>query len=724
MSFENIHIAILGPVSAGKSTFLNALFSNTFSDMKRKKTTMLPQIYKTTINQDIIDSQDDIYEKNRLSNETILKLREENKYSQADFKELIYNVECIEDFIKLPDSNATYSILDMPGLNCGGGDNMYFNYISQISNNIDIYILVFDINSGLNTTDEINILKVIADEIKKNKYGYVHVIINKCDDVVYENNCIKFNDDELQELYDRCIETTNKYFKDVKDICHISISPLCASDLYVFRSIKNNINSIDEKHLDKIIMNESGKKELNKLSSLSNKQKFIQGLIKQKKSTLYDDWMKDTGYNMFKTSLSNINHNYSKMIEHHIIMELDSIFLINITDLDIITNNLVIINECLLKLSNIDKKYVKSEMVEDLINKITIKINNYINGGIDSYSDSTLEQADSFIIKIGKFADKIKNWFKGSNPFDETKTKLIDKRYLLLNNQLMTKYDENIFSELYKTSKLDITKFKSSIDATLVITDEEPYMPQIIIRLLKSIHKITNNNCDEYISIVLDMYFDNIINHRIHVMPITWDKLYLLYKLGNEFTEYYKYIEQLFIEISKVTKNNAIYIIKLLDIYTKDILLKNGNSQNLNNSIYKYWYNTHLYLFSQIPEINYIYYHFGNKLVNSICIDDTPQFTNMERFNNVYKRMDNVFNILVNIYSNNHLEVANDEPYLSVDEGLSENEENTHKTKKEDVYSDTTEDYSDNDDDTKVYEKASRNTSIRLNKTIKLGSKK
>ena len=166
----------------------------------------------------------------------------------------------------------------MPGLNCGGGDNMYFNYISQISKDIDIYLLVFDINSGLNTTDEVNILTVIANEIKKNKYGYVHIIINKCDDVVYENNTFKFNDDELQELYDRCVDTTNKYFKDVQDICEVSISPLCASDLYVFRSIKNNIDSIDEKHLDKIIMNECGKKELNKLNSLANKQKFIQGI--------------------------------------------------------------------------------------------------------------------------------------------------------------------------------------------------------------------------------------------------------------------------------------------------------------------------------------------------------------------------------------------------------------------------------------------------------------
>ena len=719
MSFENIHIAILGPVSAGKSTFLNALFSNTFSDMKRKKTTMLPQIYKTTMNKDIIDSQDEIYEKNRLSNETILKLREENKYNQSDFKELEYNVECIDDFIKLPDSNATYSILDMPGLNCGGGDNMYFNYISQVSKYIDIYILVFDINSGLNTTDEVNILNVIATEIKKNKYGYVHIIINKCDDVIYDNNSFKFNDDELQELYDRCIETTNKYFKDIKDICNVSISPLCASDLYVFRSIKNNIESIDEKHLDKIIMNESGKKELNKLSSLSNKQKYIQGLIKQKKSTLFDDWMKDTGYNMFQTSLSNINSNYCKMVEHHIIIELNNILLINITDLDTITNKLISINDSLLKLSTIDKTYIKSEIIEGLINKNTVKINQYINSGIDSYSASTLEKADSFIIKIGKFADKIKNWFKGSNPFDETKTKLIDKRYLLLNNQLLTKYDEKIFCELYKKSKLDITKFKSSIDATLVVNSEEQYMPQIIIRLLKSIYKITNN--DDYISIVLDIYFSNdIINKRTQVIPIAWIEIHPLYNLGKEFSEYYKYTEQLFIEISKVSTHKTEYIIKLLETYTKDILLKNGLSQDINNDIYKYWYNTHLYLFNQIPEINYIYYNFGKIITNTTYVNG---LVNIDRFNNVYKRMENVFNILVNIYSNNNLHIQNEELYLSVDEELQESEE-IPKHKSEEINSDTTEDYSDNDDDTKVYEKASRNASIRLNKTIKLGSKK
>jgi predicted GTPase len=724
--FENIHIAILGPVSAGKSTFLNALFSNTFSDMKRKKTTMLPQIYKTTMNEAIIDNQEQIYEKNRLSNDHILKLREENKYSQTDFTELVYNVKCIDDFIKLSDKTATYSILDMPGLNCGGGDNMYFNYISQISKNIDIYLLVFDINSGLNTTDEVNILSVIANEIKKNNYGYVHIIINKCDDVVYNNNSIKFNDDELQELYDRCVDTANKYFKDIKHICNISISPLCASDLYVFRSIKNNIDSIDEKHLDKIIMNECGKKELNKLSSLSNKQKYIQGLIKQKQSTLYDDWMKDTGYNLFKSSLSDITSNYTKIVEYHITMELNNILSTNITNLDVITDSLEIINYRLLKLSQVNKKYNKSELIVEIINNIMVKINNYINNGIDGYSASTIEKADTFIDKISKFADKIKNWFSGSNPLAQSKDKLVNKRYLLLNDLLLNKYNEKIFDELYNNNKVDIEKFKNSIDITLNVSENEQCMPDIIIKLLKSICVITKNN-NIYISIIMDAHFNTIITKRTQYYE---EKMSGYQLVDND--KYYKSMEELIILVANTTNKDTKYIFELLKIY----YYIDSEYKLINIDIYKYWLDSHKSIFNCCREINYIYYIFDREL--SKCINNnyyingnskyiklinnnktsTDELIDCAFFNNIYERMDNIFKILTDIYITSFAldaqtlcgkskEPINKEPtseeYTSADEEMSE-------------------DYSDNDDAKIVYEKASRNASIRLNKTIKLGS--
>ena len=170
MTTENIKIAIIGPVSAGKSTFFNALCSNTCSEMKRKKTTMLPQIYHTTNNLNIVDSIETIYAKNKQSNDDILVKRESGQFIyDRDFKEINHLIKVIPDFINLR-QNTTYSILDMPGLNCGG-ETIYYDYIKQNSSSIDIYVLVFDINSGLNTTDEINIIKLVVEEIKKNNNG-------------------------------------------------------------------------------------------------------------------------------------------------------------------------------------------------------------------------------------------------------------------------------------------------------------------------------------------------------------------------------------------------------------------------------------------------------------------------------------------------------------------------------------------------------------------------
>jgi len=277
---ENITIAILGPVSAGKSTFFNSLCSNTCSDMKRKKTTMLPQIYKVIKNTDeLIDSVEYIYMKNKESNEDILRLRENGQFViERDFIELIYYISPIPDFISIPDKDSTYSILDMPGLNCGG-DTLYYDYIKRISNSIDIYLLVFDINSGLNTTDEINIIQLVVEQIQKNSNGYVHILINKCDDIQFNDDYIELGDDELNDLYERCIETINKQCESIID--RVSVTPICSSKLYIYRGVKNNIQMIDPNQLDNIIRNECGKQELKKLKDDNMKRKFISGLLKK-----------------------------------------------------------------------------------------------------------------------------------------------------------------------------------------------------------------------------------------------------------------------------------------------------------------------------------------------------------------------------------------------------------------------------------------------------------
>ena len=55
---QNISIAILGTVSAGKSTLLNNIFVSQYSNMKIKRTTMQPQVYFET---DEISSKKNVF---------------------------------------------------------------------------------------------------------------------------------------------------------------------------------------------------------------------------------------------------------------------------------------------------------------------------------------------------------------------------------------------------------------------------------------------------------------------------------------------------------------------------------------------------------------------------------------------------------------------------------------------------------------------------------------
>jgi hypothetical protein len=748
---ENIHIAILGPVSAGKSTLLNALFSNTFSDMKRKKTTMLPQIYQTTLDKKNITNIETILEMNRKSNEEVLKLREENKYTQEQFKELKYYVAPIYDFIELPDEKATYSILDMPGLNCGGGVNMYFNYIESTSKQIDIYILVFDINSGLNTTDEINILIMINAEIEKNKHGYVHILINKCDDVVYDNDGFKFTDSELQELYDRCKETAKKYLKDVRG--HFTISPLCASELYVFRGIKNNIDTIDEKHLDKIIMNECGKKELTKLKTIVNKRKFILGLIKEKQSTLYNDWMKDTGYNLFKSNIKKIMSKYKLIVRYHITNELIAINN-NITDFDATTNKIDIINRRLNNLKKIDSTYIVTSDITDLITCITTKLNTYIKNGIDSYSASTVELVDNYINKIGLFFSKVKGLFT-NNPFETTQTELQTKRYLLLNSELVKQFNQEIFKELYCSKQINIEQFTESIANQLKIGNEipciklfnKPNIARNTINLLNTISQITNND-PQYIDITINQFIA-IDNHcesdTGNVLPDLINRCTTM----TDSPEYRQDMIHLIKTVAKITNNNIESIYNILNCYFQEqsaptmsmgcvatgnseginrcgseFTLKHSplvifdevdlshNSQRIDYNIYWIERNQHL-ITSASNEVSYLYYKLQKNLKSS---SKTTRVLTYIQYVNLNNEMINIFNNVCNIF--NPVQINNG---ILLDEDVDEIEDREdEKEKFEDAKSvdDESDEYNDIDDSTTVYIKARKNTSKRVVKTM------
>jgi hypothetical protein len=705
---ENIHIAILGPVSAGKSTFLNALFSNTFSDMKRKKTTMLPQIYQT-VNFGEVDTAEMIKEKNRKSNEDIVKLRESGQYNQTHFKELVYRVRMINDFIELPDKNALYSILDMPGLNDDGQD-IYYNYIKSISHKIDIYVLVFDINSPLNRTDEVKILQEITNHVKNNKHGYVHILINKCDDINFEeNDKFKFDDDELQEAYDACIIAVDKHMKDIRN--KVFISPLRSSQLYVYRGAAYNIDSLDDKQIDNIIKEECGKTELAKLKTPEIKKKFIKGLITDKKLKLQDSWMKSAGYNLLKKSMTKILNNYQQIILYHIEQDVDKI-LADIKssqiNFDLVSDNLGQINlrlKNLIQTSN-DKCKVEqiiSQSIKTKLDEITQLMNNYIISGINTYSANTVENADSFLDKITKFFGKVSNMFK-TNPLVSSQDKLKIKRIELLNNKLSESFNEQIFTELYTTKQIDLTKYVQSVantlDKNLIKFD----------KLLELVKKITNSD-EKFMNVIINKFTSS-------------------YKSDTKFDEFLTNLEL----VSNSTNFNLDVMWSVIQCQLK--VINNASFYQY----YHYWINLNsVNILNETDEIKYMIFKID-------CFVIKLMSSNYERFDTFKEHMNDMQNLyklltkligkkIVNIIDNDVVDVElispskqtkkdkliemTDDEFLDATEGEKTEKENNDSEDNEEK----SDDYADSDDSDTVFRKATKNTSVRTTKRVNKGGK-
>ncbi len=511
-SHENICIAILGPVSAGKSTLLNALFANTYSEMRRKKTTMLPQIYQTSCDASDHPSQaTKILEQNTRSNREVLASRDAGTFgSKLDGKldsklnESIHCVCPIDGFITLPDPHATYQIIDMPGLNCGGGDDMYYKYLDAKAPEIDIYVLVFDLNSGLGTTDEIRVLEQVNQWVHTYQHAQVHVLINKCDGmrIDRETNGIAFDDDELDGLYHACIANVYRYMPAII----ARVSPICASALYVYRGATHSIESLDEMQMDKIIREESGKKKLGQLKTRAMKQSHLDMIVRD--HAKYEELIWATGYGLLCGSINKIIcTGYSAMIQAHIIRDMTAL---SGEPWGTVISGIVGICDRLANLSRIvaddggrianPSRIVASvggERKIKISGKIRVLCRDRVNSLVGLFDWISLADkpfdADVLCMSVrwiddltelhGKITQCIDgNWLVLQQTIDKIK----ELRIRSLNASIESQYNEAMLSELVGSRGLDWESFKATCKVALLSWD--------VFDLLDSIVRITSIN--------------------------------------------------------------------------------------------------------------------------------------------------------------------------------------------------------------------------------------
>lgn len=683
---ENISIAVLGPVSVGKSTFINSVFCDTMSEMKRKRTTMLPQIYQVT--HDSYDSTKTIIDKNTKSNNIIFEKRNNGTFNvNTDFNEILHNVKPMDDFIILPNNLHTYSILDMPGLNDQFSD-IYYDYIRNNSKYIDIYLVIYDVNSSLNTTDEVKILQFVVNEVKKNNSGFIYVIINKCNDFEFSANGFKINEPELKELYEQAHNTVKQICKDV----NYAITPMCTSELYVYRALAYNKScDIAEIDLDRIIREEVGKNELKKLKTYETKKKFIQAKI-QKDKEIYNSGIVDCGYKFFKTNLQKIiSDNFDIFVNKHIELSIEQY----VEKIDIVTyNENFILNTCdfftyaIERLTYVSKKILKiTTNPSDIINKF---VSTQINLYTEKLCDDSIEHIKKLNTKVSPYFDTIL--------LDNSIITLQTQKVKILKESIRNKYNIEKIKLLYDLNELDFNDYGKSLlkELNIDFNINNVYLTSTTLFFIL-------NNMKKFISdvFIICSVPETIIEFCEIIIFVS-----LLPKINNNVIDRNncKYFINTLNTLSDKNNKKIKYLINLfIDKIERKIieidLIEYCNARDNGHSVQT---------FNNVDD--YLFFHRANSNFEkySIFYDIAESFVDF---------LDNKFNVnkvIENDNKNYSDEEQNDEQLNVNDSNVNDSEiENNSNIEK----SDSGEEYLSDDTPDVIYKKALRNTS---KKTIKI----
>lgn len=292
---DNINLCFVGGVSTGKSTILNAIFCEELTQCKIKRTTMIPTIYiENENNASNLTKPEVIF--TTISNknaEIIEKTESGEKLNKYVYDELKFNVGKLG--IKI--LNGSYvNVYDIPGLNDARTKDVYYQYLDEQFTKFNIVVLLVDIHSGLNTSDEIDIVNFITRHTKyeletNDKKIYTLVVVNKADDMqLDEDDTLKLTG-ELSEMYEQVEKTITTEFKRHEIQEHlIGIIPLCAIDSYLYRMVKKHGKNfkLSPEQILKIGINENGKKfstlnptmQEKKVYDILNDETFIDTMIK------------------------------------------------------------------------------------------------------------------------------------------------------------------------------------------------------------------------------------------------------------------------------------------------------------------------------------------------------------------------------------------------------------------------------------------------------------
>ena len=362
-----INIGLFGSVSVGKSTFLNAIAGQHYSDTEIKKTTMVPQVYVENIQPTntvtiihptntviqptntvtIIHPTNTVIQPtntvihptntvihptnatiirnaNRKVNESVLKMIDLDQFTFDQCQPIYHQIDRICDLFdpSIINPNIKINIYDIPGLNDSASKNIYFEWVKLNIKIFDIIIFMTDITRGLNNSDEIEIMRLLMGSMPHTQSRMI-CLMNKCDDIYFDEaqKDLVFEETEQENIYIQA----NNILLDIARSYNLGqdrytpFIPISSENCFIYRALKvqrqlqhpHQVPDLDPVYQNRLCKNECGVNQWKKMN-IDEREKTFHNILANLDETYYSKIL-DTGYLSVKsiiqnTIISNINN--------------------------------------------------------------------------------------------------------------------------------------------------------------------------------------------------------------------------------------------------------------------------------------------------------------------------------------------------------------------------------------------------------------------------------
>ncbi|GAX16055.1 hypothetical protein FisN_20Hu270 [Fistulifera solaris] len=326
----DIKIALIGHVSVGKTTVLNALFRDKFGEVSMKRTTAGINYFRIISNKlkankrlKVEESAEEPTEENgkrkigiasydtKSAGAILKEITPDNKAfrNSSAIHEKFFDIEHDEPLCDMR-KDTDLVVVDVPGINEAGAGSKYRDFVEKKWHTFDVVVLVMDGKQGVNTEEQLKLLQFVKNNQETKRRVSLIILLNKVDDPDDEEQSVLVDESrkEAEKQFnctlEKLLHNTQKGAKSKMSKLTPILIPTSAMHAYFYCTA--SLMTFDQfKKFDKDLIEKIGREEVGKFrwKNLSEDKKYQAVYEAVSEEGQYKERLEATNFDKFLEAL-------------------------------------------------------------------------------------------------------------------------------------------------------------------------------------------------------------------------------------------------------------------------------------------------------------------------------------------------------------------------------------------------------------------------------------